>query len=1074
MPGFLNTNEELLNILKDQVKGSFLILDKKGNILSYNKEASTTLSLGNKSSNLFDCFNQASRNLLNELFQKLFDKKDSAEEILTLELNNNKELNVRIKAGTFIQKDKILIFLIMDLIEGKVISSGNTSLKIKINEIDKVINREEVLKVIEEIKSNYPFTFIVKNKIRKSVDNLAEYFWVKNLNGTYILVNDKLSAIMGLNFNQIEGKEESNFIPPYLINFHKSINKYIAESANSIIIDGLRFGALGSLDEYQTIEIPLFNSEDELDAIIGIGQKKLDNKTTAKVDNTFKDLCDLIPVASAFIDENNFIRNYNIEFESEYGSNFIDLTETEYLKILSKDISEKISEFINSSLRESQVEIKKEDSLLLISLRKVFNEGIYSGTLSAFEKKLHHQEKVDNSSMQIYNQVLHENPFPVFIFNKEDLKLLDSNEAALNLYGYSKEEFLNLDMTDLYTQEDMQTLLELTTENVKEGIFYGPYNHKKRDGSNILIEISKISIMYKGKEAALNIVRNVTKKIEQEKNYKIYQSVFNNNNIPLLMTDSSGFITSIDDQVTSILNYSKEELQNTSFAALFSDDRRPFINNEIFKSPPTNTITFSDAIKNSNGEFLNCDIVATPIFNYKNEIDSFIFLIKVKKGEQEISYKPGNKNSHKRTNDVFLEKDASIVSDIFHEILTPINVILGFVQDLTESIEKLTPEQREASDIINQNRIKLLDTMNSVIDYVNTSGDDADLNLEEIKITDAIDNLQKDLKDTFTGENFELAYGKISSSLVFKSDREKFQNLIYLLFLFIIREHEKKKIYISAYQYDDESFIVIAKDDYSFTSEELINSLNSITNGRRLINKNSNINKFNMLLFKKLFTLLNGSVKIIEESNKKEYGFLFPLNLNIKSVSKIEKLSGPESGKVEEKWLDEDLPVEKELSKEIIEKSHEPFKVEAVKKMEESEVLVEEMANDSSQKKVDISKLTCLCLEDQIDSQILFRTQMKEAKEIKFASSFEEALPILKTRNFDFILLDINLQGDYNGIDALKFIHKIPGYENTPIIAATAYLSPGDKHKFIAAGFDDFLSKPIFHDNVIESLNRLL
>jgi len=69
--------------------------------------------------------------------------------------------------------------------------------------------------------------------------------------------------------------------------------------------------------------------------------------------------------------------------------------------------------------------------------------------------------------------------------------------------------------------------------------------------------------------------------------------------------------------------------------------------------------------------------------------------------------------------------------------------------------------------------------------------------------------------------------------------------------------------------------------------------------------------------------------------------------------------------------------------------------------------------------------------------------------------------------------MDINLQGEYNGLDALKIIHKMPGYEDIPIIAVTAYVLPGDKEKFIATGFNDFISKPIFREKMIESLKKI-
>jgi CheY-like chemotaxis protein len=122
---------------------------------------------------------------------------------------------------------------------------------------------------------------------------------------------------------------------------------------------------------------------------------------------------------------------------------------------------------------------------------------------------------------------------------------------------------------------------------------------------------------------------------------------------------------------------------------------------------------------------------------------------------------------------------------------------------------------------------------------------------------------------------------------------------------------------------------------------------------------------------------------------------------------------------------------------------------------------------------LDLSKLFCLYIEDQVDSQILFKVQMKELHDIKFAVSFEDAQILMNKHQFDFIVMDINLQGEYNGLDALKIIKTMPAFSSIPIIAVTAYVLPGDKEKFIAAGFDDFISKPIFKEKMMESLEKI-
>ncbi len=92
---------------------------------------------------------------------------------------------------------------------------------------------------------------------------------------------------------------------------------------------------------------------------------------------------------------------------------------------------------------------------------------------------------------------------------------------------------------------------------------------------------------------------------------------------------------------------------------------------------------------------------------------------------------------------------------------------------------------------------------------------------------------------------------------------------------------------------------------------------------------------------------------------------------------------------------------------------------------------------------------------------------------MEFAESFEKALPFIKNTKFDFIVMDINLQGEYNGLDALRIIKKLPGYKDIPIIAVTAYALPGDKDRFIASGFNSFISKPVLRENLTHVLKDI-
>jgi CheY-like chemotaxis protein len=538
-------------------------------------------------------------------------------------------------------------------------------------------------------------------------------------------------------------------------------------------------------------------------------------------------------------------------------------------------------------------------------------------------------------------------------------------------------------------------------------------------------------------------------------------------------------------------------------------------------------------MKSSDGESFEAELTAVPVLNYKNETESYTIIVK-KKEEPSLETK-------EVVNEVFIEKpventfatvtsgysekvEPSFLSGLFHEILTPINVILGFVQDLTDSISNLTPEQKESADIINQNRERLLNTMNGVIEYSNIQKNNIDLNISTVAATEIIEELQSNIKQITGPKEIEFAYGKISSSLKFKTDRERFQNLISLLVKFAVGLTREKKIYFSAYPKNENEFIVSIKDNYDHATKYLFEFYKNGFLGEKFDSKEFGISRLSLELAKAILRILNGKAEISVVDNNEDLFFIFPIEfrknekpepvkveindgkieqaieeLTDESASEVkqdlntieEELKELEADQAEEAVSETELETdqaqeavsETELEDDQEQETASDTELEAEQELaSDFEAIVDEIKNeeetDSSVSgdtpiKIDLSKLRCLYIEDQVDSQILFKVQMKELKEIKFAVSFEEALPLLDSDSFDFIVMDINLQGEYNGLDALKLIRKMPTHENVPIIAVTAYVLPGDKEKFIATGFSEFISKPIFKEKMLYSLMKI-
>ena len=69
--------------------------------------------------------------------------------------------------------------------------------------------------------------------------------------------------------------------------------------------------------------------------------------------------------------------------------------------------------------------------------------------------------------------------------------------------------------------------------------------------------------------------------------------------------------------------------------------------------------------------------------------------------------------------------------------------------------------------------------------------------------------------------------------------------------------------------------------------------------------------------------------------------------------------------------------------------------------------------------------------------------------------------------------MDIGLRG-MSGLEAVKKIREISGYENTPMIAVTAYAMEGDKEKFLDGGCTDYISKPFKIKDFQELIKKYL
>ena len=105
-------------------------------------------------------------------------------------------------------------------------------------------------------------------------------------------------------------------------------------------------------------------------------------------------------------------------------------------------------------------------------------------------------------------------------------------------------------------------------------------------------------------------------------------------------------------------------------------------------------------------------------------------------------------------------------------------------------------------------------------------------------------------------------------------------------------------------------------------------------------------------------------------------------------------------------------------------------------------------------------------VEDNPDNRMLVQALLEDRYEISEYETGVEAINGLGDDIPDLILLDISLP-EMDGTEVLAWIRDQDALKDIPVIALTAHAMSGDREKFIASGFNDYVTKPIVDEDVL-------
>ena len=131
--------------------------------------------------------------------------------------------------------------------------------------------------------------------------------------------------------------------------------------------------------------------------------------------------------------------------------------------------------------------------------------------LSVVMQREHGEQMLRLSEAQ-YRMVFAASPLPMWIYDCQTLKFLAVNEAAIQQYGYSEDEFRSMDIRDIRSADSALALQEHLDSMDPDLRSNGLWEHRLKDGSVIAVEVSGSAVSFGDRQARLILAHNVTER----------------------------------------------------------------------------------------------------------------------------------------------------------------------------------------------------------------------------------------------------------------------------------------------------------------------------------------------------------------------------------------------------------------------------------------------------------------------------------------------------------------------------------------------------------------------------------
>ena len=506
------------------------------------------------------------------------------------------------------------------------------------------------------------------------------------------------------------------------------------------------------------------------------------------------------------------------------------------------------------------------------------------------------------------------------------------------------------------------------------------------------------------------------------------RSLFESNIDPIMTTDLSGIITDVNKQMETLTGCTRDELIGAPFKNHFTDPDRAEASIKLVLSEKKVT-DYELTARARDGKETVVSYNATTFYDRDRKLQGVFAaardVTQLKRFEQTL-----------RENNVELENakiaaeranlaKSQFLSNMSHELRSPLNAILGFAQLMESDIPPPSSVQQESIDQILQAGWHLLKLINEILDLAKIESGQLSLSPEPLSVAEVMLECQAMLESQAQLRGITMTFPPSDLPYYVHADRTRVKQVIINLLSNAIKyNRDGGSIVVDCFVSAPERIRVNVKDTGEGLPPEMLAQLFQPFNRLGQETGSEEGTGIGLVVAKQLVELMGG---VIGAESTVGMGSVF--------------------------WV--------ELIADV---APEP----AIEEDDTASVVKQE-----SPANLRIRKL--LYIEDNPANLKLVVRLIARRPELHLltAGTGHAGIELARTLLPEMILMDINLP-DISGIEAMKIVRGDPTTAHIPVVALSANAMPCDIEKGLAAGFFQYLTKPIKVHEFMDALNAAL